>query len=238
MADESKAAFTPEQLESLNSLMGSTVNNILTARLKTTEKQLLEKTSTSIADALKAQLPDLLKELRPALETEGKEGKEGKGSRRADEVVELATMRKQIEELNKSNATATERARAADARRFEMERQRWLGEKLAAIGVADPFKQELAIAYLDKKKRVVWSGEEEDRALLWNDDGGNQVSGDEGFASWAKSEEVKHFLPASGAKGAGSGPVRGTPIAGGKPTKEQAWEVVGTSLKEAFQNST
>jgi len=226
-------AFSPEQLEALQALMGTSVNNILTARLKTSEKQLLEKTSTTIAEALKAQLPDLLKEFRPA--DPPPEGKDGKKGQRAEDVVEMATMRKMIDDLRKTSDAAVERARASEARRRESDRQKIVGERLEKGGVTDPFKRELALAYLDKKQKVAWSGDEEDASLLWNDDG-NQVSFDEGFASWLKTEEVKHFLPPTGAKGSGSTPVRGAPAAGGKPSAEQRAEAVFGSLRDAFQN--
>lgn len=235
MGDEVKDVFSPEQIEKLNGMMGATVNSILTARLKTTEKQLLDKTGTTITEALKAQLPELLKELRPPTDGDDGKGKGGKGGR-AEDAVEMATLKKQVADLLKTNEVERTARLASEGKRREMERQRIILDVLGKGGITDPFKQELAIAYLDRNQRVSWSGDEDDATLLWND-GVNPVSFNEGIASWFKSEEVKHFMPPSGTKGSGSGPTRGAPATqGGKPTREQQWEIVGNALKEGLQN--
>jgi hypothetical protein len=236
MADElHKDPFTAEQSEKLNAMIGQTVNNMLVARLNTTEKKLLEKMTSTFNETLSAKLPELLKEFKPVVDDDGKGGK-GKGGK-ADDAVEMATLRKQVQDLLKSNETERNARIAAEARRREMDRQRILVGELAKNGISDPFKQELAIAYLDRNKRVTWSGDEDDATLLW-DDGVNPVSFNEGLASWFKGEEVKHFLPPAGTKGSGSGPAgRGAPPnQGGKPTKEQQFEIIGQSLKDALSS--
>jgi hypothetical protein len=226
--DDTKPQFTPEQVSALNTLMGATVNNILTARLATSEKKLLDKLTPTIGEALKAQLPELLKDFRPAPVDD--DGKGGKGGKRDD--VAMQTLQKEIRELREANQAAEQRTKASQAKLRENERQRHVNDALGKGGIADPFKQELALAYLDKKGRVTWSGEEDDASLLWNDDGG-QVSFNEGLASWMKSDEAKHFLPPTGAKGAGSRPASGGALPnGGKPTQDQQWEMLGTALKE------
>lgn len=226
-------AFSPEQIEALNSLMGTTVNNIFTARLGTLEKKILEKTTASLGEALKTQLPELLKEFRPPPPAEDdKSGKGGKGGRQDD--VELQTLRKQLAENSKAIETANQRAAAAEARRREMDRQKTLGDQLAKAGITDAFKQELAIAFLDRRGRVAWSGEEDDATLLWNDDLGTQVSFPEGFASWMKTDEAKHFLPPTGTKGAGSRPVAGSPNANQQLTPEQISRNLGEALERSL----
>jgi hypothetical protein len=237
VADETpKEHFTAEQTEALQAMMGKTVNSILTARLATSEKTLLSKLTPTIGDALKAQLPDLIKGLIPAPpDPDEKDGKGGKGTKRAEDAVEMATLRKQVEDLRKANELSDRKAQASEQKQREMERQRYVVDALAKGGVVDPFKQELALAYLDKKKRIEWTGDGDEKSLVWNDDIGTQVSPEEGLASWMKSEEAKHFLPPAGTKGSGGRPGNGGgPNTGGKPTKEQAWGIVGEALKEGL----
>jgi len=231
--ENTNPAFSPEQIEALNGLMGATVNNIFTARLGTLEKKILEKTTASLGEALKTQLPELLKELRPAPPVDDPDPKgKNKGGRQDD--VELQTLRKQLEENRKNIEIANARAAAAEARRREMDRQKTLLEQLTKGGIKDAFQQELALAFLDRRKRVEWSGDDDDATLLWNDENGGQVSFTEGLTSWLKTDEAKHFLPPTGTKGAGSRPTQG-----GSPNTNQQLspEQIARNLGEALDRS-
>jgi hypothetical protein len=232
VADENqpKTAFTPEQIESLNSMMGQTVNNILTARLKTSEKQLLEKLGGTVGESLKAQLPELLKEFKPAAaDPDDKDGK-GKG-RRAEDVVEMATLRKQIQDLNARAEKADQKAAEAVAKTRTATLKQTTAEKLSAMGI-DGARFKGAYALLQQEGRIKHRDDDSDD-MVFVDDTGVELDIDVGLQGWAKGEDAKIFLPPSGVKGSGSKPVSSTPAAsGGKPTSAQQWEIVGNAIRD------
>lgn len=197
-----KPAFSPEQGEELNKLLGATVNNMLTARLKTFEKQLHDKLGATMGESLKAQLPELLKELRPAVDPEDGGGK---GKRGKVEDVEAATLRKQIEEQRVQMQLISDRLNAEREKNVAASIQGRTSDLLAAAGIeGQRFKA--AYAYLQHTGRIVRSEDPDSEDVFYNDDAQGQIDFAQGLKGWLKSEEAKIFLPPTGARGAGTRP--------------------------------
>jgi hypothetical protein len=218
--------FSEEQTESLKTLVGSIVNSAISARDKMADKKRQEDRD-AVTAAFAKTLDEKLSALKPP-EREGGEGggegggkgKNGKGER----SLEFDTLKKQLQDQADALRQQTEKTRRAEERRREIERNNRVDGMLAKVGIADPFMRELAAAHFDRKGRVVWEGDDDDAKIVWNGDDGVQVGFDEGFASWAKSDEAKRFLPAAGKGGSGSRPGNGKPP---EPPKNITLEDVG-----------
>jgi hypothetical protein len=154
------------------------------------------------------------------------DGKGGKGGGPKD--LQISTLQKQIADLQTSTATEKSARIAAEKRRREIERSNSLVQQLAKGGVVDPFMQELAVSYFDRRGYVPL-GEDEETGLVWRGTDGVEVAFEEGVTSWLKTDEAKRFLPPSGAGGSGGRrpPSRGSAT---KEVRETTFEDVGNAV--------
>jgi hypothetical protein len=232
MVDElPKEAFTAEQKEALQAMMGQTVNNILTARLNTVEKKLLEKTSSSIGEALKSQLPELLKDFRAPPESTDDVGgsKGGKKDKDSSELAtKLATMAKQQEatlaRLDASERKAAQLREQARAAAIRDQTSRFLAN--AGI-VGDAF--DAAYAYLAHNGKIKTAEDPDSDEAFFADPAGD-VTLEVGLGGWLKTNQAKLFLPATGTRGSNSRPSSGMPN-GQKPTPEQVRANIAQALE-------
>lgn len=225
-----KPAFTPEQGEELNKILGATVNNMLTARLKTFEKQLHEKIGSSIGETLTKTLDEKLAGFKQsAADDEG--GKDGKGKK--GESVELATLRRQMSELTQRTEESDRRYAAERAKNRAATLKDASQSVLATHGI-DGNKFRVAFAVLQQDGRIRYAADDSDD-LVFVDDAGNEVDLAVGLKSWVKTEDAKMFLPPSGTRGSGSRPGNGTaPTA--PVSREQAQTNAMNYLSRALQS--
>ena len=220
------AAFTQEHWDEVDKRVAAVVNSALTGRLKTFEKQLGEK----IEGTLGSILDKKLEAFKPPPPDEG--GGTGGGSKNKDNVA-LSTFQKQLE-AQKSELEMIRAERDTERKKNrDVSLRTKSAEGLNKIGITDPFMAKVALAHLREEGRIQLESDESDN-LVWNDDSG-PVSFEVGLRAWAKTDEAKRFLPASGAKGSGSRP--GGIGSNGAPDPAAARdEFFGNILANALRN--
>lgn len=200
------ADFTPDQLDKLQMIAAGVVNQTMTARLKSFEKQLHESLGKTVGDQLKEHLKGA--SAQPPGDDAG-EGKKGKREQAPGvDTTMVNTLQTQLAELNRRyEAAERQAAEEREKNRGASLRQR-LAEELARIGVTNAEQQEIAVGYLvDSKKAVKFDveGGDENRVVFMDEQGG-VVNLDVGLRGWSKTPRAKFFLPPTGAKGAGTRP--------------------------------
>ena len=117
---------------------------------------------------------------------------------------ELAKAMARIDELERSNKEAIQRAEATEKARLSDEEKIALQKVLVAKGI-EPGKLRAAVALLyTEDKRV---GRDESGNIVFRIPKAgytDEVTLDEGVAAWLKDDEGKSFLPARGAAGSGA----------------------------------
>jgi hypothetical protein len=213
--------LTDDAREEINKMLGTTVNNMITARLGTFEKKLKESLGGTMAETLKTQLPELLKDFKPADTTTEPDGKGGK---RGKDDIETATLRKEVAQLRTD--------READKQKYEAERAKnrastlkaTVTEQLAAIGITDKAKH--ALAFLQQDGRLAHAIDvgvsEDDDQVVFRADDGSWVDLPMGLKGWGKQEDARLYMAPSGVRGSGSRPANGNPAAGHVVSREQA----------------
>ena len=213
------AGITEDQInELLEKKLGATVNNMLTARLATFEK----KFGGTIAETLKAQLPELLKGLKPAEEPEPEKKSGGK-----KDDPELATLRKQMEALTQRAEEASRREAAMRERTRQQAIREQTRALLAKAGI-DGDRFDAAYALLSHTGKILQAEDPESDDAFFADPGG-PVALETGLSGWLKTEQAKIFLPPAGTRGSGSraGSLNSN---GAKLTPEQARMNVAAAL--------
>jgi cell division protein FtsB len=220
MADEKPPTTTPGMTEEhLNDFrekkLGSTVNNMLTARLATFEKKVTEKFGATIGEQLKAQMPELLKDFRPAEPPEG----EGRGKRKDGAVdPELATLRQKMAALETENQNSRARADLLRERSRTQAIKEQVRSLLGRVGI-DGDRFEAAYALLEHTGKIVKAEDpDSDEAFFRDSSLGDAVALEVGLGAWLKTDMAKIYLPPSGTRGAGSRP--GARPGNGKPMTE------------------
>jgi hypothetical protein len=191
--------FTDDDFEALDKRMGNLFNNMFTARMGKVTKELTADFGTMLKKELEG--------FKPAKDPEGDPDPGGKGGKNPKgESVELATMRREIENERKAREQSEARAKQSEMRRREMEKGRALDQALAEGGITDPFMRELAIAHFDKRKLVAHQSADDydDPTLVWNGADGMTTSFESGLKSWLKGPEAARFLPPRNVRGSGS----------------------------------
>lgn len=186
VSESLKAAMSPD-------VLGKILGPAVEAHVKAATKDIVT------PDALKAQMEELAKTLKPA-ETKD----DGKGKAKGDESEALAAMRKQMDELKAATEAANraridaERKAVADANRAKLK------DALVAAGI-DPKAMHIVVPAIEASGQVTFDGD----AVGWRgkDTYGAEKVLDyvEGAKAWASTDDGKRFLPASGAQGTGDG---------------------------------
>ncbi len=220
------AAFTQEHWDEVDKRVAAVVNSALTGRLKTFEKQLGEKIEGTLGSILDKKLEGYK---APVADPDGAGGKNDKNK----DNVALATIQRQLE-VQKADIERISAERDTERKKNRDTALRTKStEGLTKIGITDPFMAKVALAHLREEGRIGLESDDSDN-LVWNDETGS-VSFETGLRSWAKTEEAKRFLPASGAKGSGSRP--GGLGSNGAPDPAAARdEFFGNILANALRN--
>lgn len=206
------------------------LNRAITARLNDFSKK-IEKTLGEITSSLTGTFTKQFEELSTRIAPPVHEDKGGKAA--PEDSPMMKGLLKTIEELKASNAkTAAEAQREREQARSATLRTK-AQEALLASGV-DSARARHALALLvDSEKRIKWDGDSDE--LTFRDTDNTEVDLKTGIASWMKSDDGKHYLPASGASGSGARPGGSgrTPPSKGPPTKADIGAaILGMALKE------
>lgn len=211
MAAEGTGNSTPVTFatkEEFETSVATVASQMLSARTKQIKKEMLED--------LNKQLGDFGKALDSKFETLGTQINQGGNKKKKDKDGEgdepnpeesnlLRTMKKEIEELKKSNQRSEQKAAEADAKRQNLTTRSRLRDVLEQNGVTSVFQQKAAMAILiDSEKRVGWDTDADD--AVYKDTDGAGLDLEVGVKAWLATEEGEHFVAPSGAGGSGSRP--------------------------------
>jgi hypothetical protein len=192
-------ALTQAMRDEILSLLGTTVNNTITARLTKFGGEL----QTKMADGFGKLLDDKLRDFRPAAEPDDKDGKGG-----GKNSTELATLRKQVSDQAKAQNDLLERLNRERATNRNIALRTAVQEQLAGMGITDPVRFKAAYAMLQAEGRLRFEDDNSDN-IVFVDDAGNALEHSVGLQAWAKTPEAALFIPPKGTQGAGSRPGAG-----------------------------
>jgi len=222
------SVFNDAQLAGIKAIVAGVVNQTIAARDKMSDKKRGED-----AKAAETRFATLLDEKLAAFKPtetpdDGVGGKSGKGGK---ESVELATLRRSIQETKDALEASNRKASEAQAKMRSSALRQTTAEQLAALGI-DGARFKGAFAVLQQEGRIRMRDDESDE-MVFVDDTGAEVELAAGLAGWAKSDDAKIYLPPSGVRGSGSTkPGPGGLPAGAKPTNDQQWSMIGSAIKE------
>jgi len=184
-----KSGITEEQVTKL-------VNRAITGHLKRFEAKLGDTITSTVTEALKKAQPP---------EPPGDDKGDDKGGGQSKETQRLQAKLKEleakVERSEQEKAELHERQRAGSLRQA-------IDEAMAKHGVSEALRGALR-AQLVSEGRVKWDGDGEDARVvmpLQRSGYDEDVDVAAGLAEFLKTKEGKHFLPPSGAGGAGSAP--------------------------------
>jgi ribosomal protein S20 len=207
------SAFT----EKVAQIAAQVVNQAISARLKTYEKAFDSKLAASSDTILKK-----LDEMREA--SAAKPPKKSKEAAGGDDPEEASpafkSMQRKVQELEAEGQKmkAERDAERAKARGISLRQK--LAEELGKNGVSEPAKIRHAMALLVSDEGRVHYAEDSDD-LVFRDIDGTELDLPTGLKSWVKSDDGKHFLPPSGARGSGHTPGQGTRNPNGQPNSNE-----------------
>jgi hypothetical protein len=226
-------AFTPEQEQRITDLLGTTVNNMISARLGTFEKKLSDKLGESVGKLL----DDKLKDFKPPQHEPppNDPGGDGKGKNR-QENIELATLKKRTEDQAKQIEELTKRANGERTKNRSSALRTATYRALAENGIDGELFKEAAFASLKQNDYVRFRDEESDD-LIFVDAMGVETELGVGMKEWVKSPQAKLFIPPTGSKGSGGRPPAApvNPAGGGK--KDVTFEDVGNFVLGSMNGS-
>jgi hypothetical protein len=201
------------------------INSALAGQKKLTEKQRAED-----RDAIAKLLDEKLSALKPT-DDPAPDGKGGKGGKRED--IEMASLRKQSEEL-KSRLDAAEQIAKAERQKNRDQAMRSLAyEEFARHGI-DGERANGLYARFKFDNRLEYEDPEADPTLnnmLYRGDDGAQVRFSDGMKAYVKTEQAKLYLPPSGARGAGSRPGQQGSNTQPQLSKDELWTQLGHELR-------
>ena len=223
-------ALDENDLKTITEMLNTTVNGSIS-----NVKKLIEMQRKKDADELKLSFGTLLDEklagFTPPKDDDGKPGKKPKDG----DDRELATLRREFEELKKTAATANQVAQA------EREKNRNNAMKASVAEVLEPggiTGMRFKAAYALLRDRLRYADDASDDINFVEESG--EVDYRAGLGSWLKTEEAKMFIPptgGTGVNGAGTRPKSGNPqVKGGPVTRaDQNARILG-ALGEWAEN--
>jgi hypothetical protein len=238
MADETHGTGTdnqqggngPEPLneEKVASIAAQVVNQAFTNRSKKLREEITADFTRGFEGVNKT-----LAELTAALpQPKGVKKKEGEAELDHADSPVLKGLQRQLEEL-RNEATQLKAERDAERTQSKnMTLRQKLGDELARAGINDPQRVRYAMALLvSEEQRVRWS--EDGESIVFRDATGEDIDLATGIKTWAKSEDGKHFLPPTGARGSGDRQGQGR-TQQQQGTKEPSATDLGLAIAEAF----
>jgi hypothetical protein len=184
--EEKKKADEAEK--ALDDRIAKTVNAALSSHMKRAKLGLA-------AEDVEKILEDRDKKKADLAEEERKKKAAGQG---ADNAPEIATLKKQIDELTKKATAAEAKSAEQERKQKEADDKATISKTLEAAGVPAGQRARVALNHLLSEGLV----KRTDEGLVWT---GKDGDGDlaEGITEFLKTEEGKLFLPPSGAAGGG-----------------------------------
>lgn len=192
-------ALDEEDLKTVTNLVNSSINGAV-SNLK--KLSVLDRQKDS--DALKETFGKLLDEKLQALNAPpDPDGKPGKGGKNADGDRELATLKRQVEDLRKSSEESAKIASGERAKNRNAKMKEDVREALREHGITDA-RFKAAYALLQQDGLLRYAADDSDDIVFADVTG--ELDYRTGLATWAKSDDAKLFLPPSGTQGAGTRP--------------------------------
>lgn len=203
-------AGKPLSVEDVERITANVMNQTITARFKTFQKQLSEQLTESFGASMKKQFEDFAA-AQPNKGGKGGKGKEGEGAGDAgdgDQSPAVRSMKRQLEELTSELGKQKAAADAATQRERAGTLRQRASEALGSIGITEPARIKGALATLFAEGRIAYD-EDDPESIVFKDSDGSPLDLPTGVKAWAKSEDAKIFLPPSGARGSGDRPGQG-----------------------------
>jgi F0F1-type ATP synthase membrane subunit b/b' len=207
-----KSLFT-EQLTEIKREILNEANGAITKRLSAAEQKLLNEQKKAMDQGFEMFRSKLPAE-KPA---------DGSGQLNDQFSLQLKTFEAKLAEATAKQEEAERRAKTATEKNRREALRRSTSDALTKLGVKDPIRNRIATGHLiDSEKRIAWESEDDDDngRLVFVNDNRDPVEFETGLKQWAKTEEAKHFMDASGMRGSGSAPGGGHSIR--PPTKEES----------------
>jgi hypothetical protein len=206
----------PKLAEDLKGILGETLKGL----------------TTELDTALESKLDAKLAAFKPAGAGAGDGAGAGAKPPSVQDTPEFRGMVKKQAELEAAvqRAEAARNAERTKSRDAAMRTR--VSDGLLKRGI-DPARVPHALGYLvDVKKLAKYAGDDDDSDIVIRDAGGEEVDFDSGLDSWAKSDDLKIYLPPRGAAGSGD---RGGGRRPGAATKKEAdYADVGEFVLGAF----
>ena len=191
-------SFSQEQSDYLDQRIAATVTGIL--------KRSADRQKDAILGEVGSLLDKKFAEFKPKVDVggEGASAGGGKGGKGKDDQIGLTTLQQRLQSMEAELQASRKERDAERARNRDMTLRSTMADNLARIGIKDPIDQKHAIAVLREAGVVRYEADDSDR-VVWANQDGTAYEAELGFRQWAKSEEAKRFLPATGTRGSGSG---------------------------------
>lgn len=206
METEAERAAAKEKAEkeaaeaetALQERINKTVNSALTSHLKRFKPGL---TPEDLEKHLEQREKDAAEKLAAAEKERKDAAGAGGGDKNAPEIVAL---RKQAEAAQKELEALKKESAAAKAKALDTEERSLLTDTLTEGGVKDA-RVKHAVSYL-RGEGLVRRSDDGELVFIRRAKGGKEDEIDlgDGLAEWLKTEDGMHFLPPSGAAGAGT----------------------------------
>lgn len=236
MAEENQSPFNDDQINGIKQIVSTIVNSAIATRDKMADKK-----REQDREALKTDFAKLLEEKLGAIGNKGNNnpddppnpdgsGKGGKNRGQDDATLrELATMRRQMEQLSKTSEENALRASNERAKNRENALRTAVSEVFDGVGISGlRFKG----AYGVVRGQLKYVDDESDE-IIFTDETGTELDYRAGLSSWLKSDEAKIYLPPTNTQGSGSRPRNGNPpIKGGPVTPGERSQRINAALSD------
>lgn len=216
--------------DDIATIAAEVVNKAISARNKLFEKQIGDALASQMKE-LKGQLSGLAEAVAQGGGSGGdKDDKKDKKNRDGDSSNEFKVLQREIASLKTENERVAALAAAEKAKSRDQALRQRLTESLSEMGIKEPVRIKHAIHHLvDGEKRVGYRDADDD-AIGFNDQDGTFLDLSAGLKTWMKSEDGKHFLPPTGARGSGDGRGNSAAPQNGKPDTSAFWQGVAEKL--------
>lgn len=225
-------ALSAEDKSEITDLINNSINGTV-SNLKKLAALDRKKDADELKTSFGALLEEKLAALAPPDPGDNKPGRKGKEG----EDRELATLRRQLDELSKTTAESQRVAAAEREKNRNNALRASVAEVLEPLGITG-MRFKAAYALLQQTGRIRYADDASDDINFVEETG--EVDYRAGLGSWSKSEEAKMFIPptgGTGVNGAGTRPKSGNPqVKSGPVTAADRNERMKAALAEWADN--
>jgi len=230
MAEEDKAPFNDDQVNSIRQIVSTIVNSAIATRDKMADKKREQDRET-----LKTDFAKLLEEKlgAPGPNGEPPDGKPRKGGK--DDDREVTTLKRLVEDLKKGIEESNQAAARERSKNRETDMRNAVAEALEPMGITG-IRFKAAYALLQQSGRIKYAADDSDD-INFVDETGAELDYRAGLPNWGKTDEAKIFLPPTGTQGSGSKPRSGNPqVKSGPLTPQERTQRINAALGEWAEN--